>query len=250
MLRGLYTAATGMIHQRYRLDTIANNLSNVNTKGYKKDEVVSHSFKDELLLRLDQDSIGARPLGPLNHGVYAERIATFHQDGPLEQTEMMTDLALQGSGFFVVQGDDGPLYTRDGTFKVNDEGILTTLDGRAVLGEGGPIRVGQEDFIIDEEGYVWQWDNLVGRLQLQDFEDPAALDKIGDNLFANNNPGANPAIAFEGRVFQGYSEHSNVQPLEEITDMIVASRTYDANYRVLQMIDNTLAKTVNDIGTV
>ncbi|MFY9176587.1 MAG: flagellar basal-body rod protein FlgF [Caldicoprobacterales bacterium] len=249
MIRGLYTAATGMIHQRNKLDSIANNLANTNTRGYKKDDIVSRSFNDELLLRISKNQ-SPRALGPINHGVYAERVTTFFQDGPLQQTGLTTDLALQGEGFFTIIRDGQELYTRDGTFKVNDEGILVTMEGHVVAGENGPIQVGQEDFEIDIHGYIWQGYNLVDRLQLVNFEDNNALEKVGDNLFANNNPGENPAIVFDGQVFQGYAELSNVELVDEISDMITVARTYEANMRILQMMDNVLSKTVNEVGTV
>lgn len=249
MIRGLYTAATGMIHQRNKLDSIANNLANTNTRGYKKDDIVSRSFRDELLLRMSKGQ-SPKALGPINHGVYAERVTTFFQDGALQQTGLITDVALQGEGFFTIIRDGQEFYTRDGTFKVNDQGILVTMEGHVVAGEYGPIEVGQEDFEIDSEGYVWQGYNLVNRLQLVNFEDPNALEKVGNNLFANNNPAENPIIEFEGQVFQGYAEQSNVELVDEISDMITVSRSYEANLRILQMLDNVLSKTVNEVGNV
>ncbi len=251
MLRGLYTAATGMIHQRNKLNTIANNMSNTNTRGYKKDDVVSQSFRDELLYRMGgQAGTSPRRIGPLNHGVYADRVITYFQDGPLQQTNLATDVALQGNGFFTILRDGQEYYTRDGTFKVNNEGILVTMEGHQVVGQYGPIEVGQADFEIDSQGNVWQWGNFINRLQLVNFEDPTLLEKIGDNLFANNNPGANPIIDFEGQVLQGYAEGSNVELVEEMTDLIVVQRSYEANQRILQMMDSTLEKAVNQVGSV
>ncbi|HZJ58315.1 MAG TPA: flagellar hook-basal body complex protein [Clostridia bacterium] len=250
MLRGLYTAATGMIHQRDKLNTIANNLSNTNTRGYKRDSVVSHSFRDELLLRTGGQAGGVKPLGPLNHGVYVERTVPLFEDGALEQTDLITDIALQGNGFFTILRDGEEFYTRDGTFKVDDEGFLVTMEGHTVDGEYGPIHVGQGNFDIDDEGNIWQDDGFVNSFRLVDFEDATMLDKVGDNLFVNNNPGANQALAFEGQVFQGYAEASNVELLEEMSNMIITSRAYEANQRVLQMIDSTLSKTVNEVGSL
>ena len=250
MLRGLYTAATGMIHQREKLNTIANNLSNTNTRGYKKDSVVSHSFRDELLLRTGGQTGEVKALGPLNHGVYSERIIPLFQDGPLEQTNQYTDIALQGSGFFTILIDGQEFYTRDGTFRVDNEGILVTMEGHRVAGEYGPIYVGQDDFHVDHEGNIWQDGQFINRLQLVDFEDATLLEKVGDNLFVNNSPEANPALAFEGETFQGYVEASNVDLLEEMSNMIIAARSYEAAQRVLQMIDSTLSKTVNEVGSV
>lgn len=250
MLRGLYTVTTGMIHQRKKLDTIANNLANSNTRGYKKDSLVSHSFKDELLLRVDNRNGTSRRIGPINHGVYAQQVATLFEEGALRHTGEITDIALQGDGFFTIVTEEGPVYTRDGTFKVNDEGILTTISGQVVSGQNGPILVGHEEFEIDEQGDVFiHGDVHVDRLDLTSFADLSLLEKVGDNLFANNS-GDNPVQVFQGQVIQGYAESSNVEPLEEMTDMIVVSRSYEASQRALQMIDETLAKTVNEVGSV
>jgi flagellar basal-body rod protein FlgF len=181
--------------------------------------------------------------------VYAERVTTFFQDGPLQHTGLMTDFALQGEGFFTILRDNEEIYTRDGTFKVNEEGILVTMEGHVVAGEYGPIHVGHEDFEIDYEGNIWQGDSLINRLRMVNFEDPTLLEKVGDNLFANNGE-ANPTQGFEGQVLQYYVENSNVDLIEEISNMIVVARSYEANQRILQMADRTLAKTVNEVGTV
>ena len=124
------------------------------------------------------------------------------------------------------------------------------MEGHEVVGEYGPIYVGQEDFHVDPEGNIWQNGQFVNRLQLIDFEDATLLEKVGDNLFVNNSPEANPALEFEGEVLQGYIEASNVDLLEEMSNMIVAARSYEAAQRVLQMIDSTLSKTVNEVGSV
>lgn len=250
MLRGLYTVATGMIHQRDKLDTIANNLSNTNTRGYKGDKVISRSFKDELLLRTGGPAGQTKVLGPYSHGVFADRVFSSFQDGPLEQTNLITDVAMQGDGFFTILRDGQELYTRDGTFRVNDEGILVTTEGDIVSGEYGPIEVGQEDFEIDGYGNVWQGDLFINQLSLIRFEDPNLLEKMGDNLYVNPGREANEIFPFEGKILQGYAERSNVELLEEMSNLIITSRTYEANQRVLQMIDNTLAKTVNELGSL
>ena len=144
MLRGLYTAATGMIHQREKLNTIANNLSNTNTRGYKKDSVVSHSFKDELLLRTGGQTREVKALGPLNHGVYAERIIpSFRMD--LEQTINMPS-SLQGSGFTILVA--AGFYTRDGTFRVDNEHF--GYHGRPWVA-GGQVTFNKgDDFHVDQ----------------------------------------------------------------------------------------------------
>jgi len=250
LLRGLYTAATGMIHQRRRLDTVSNNIANVNTTGFRRDRVVTRSFDDELLLRLQEGSFNPRSrIGLLNHGVYAERVMTAFEQGSLQRTDNNTDIAIQGSGFFAVMTDVGEQYTRDGSFVLDSTGRLVTAEGWQVLGEGGPIIIGSNDFQVDAMGYVFSGGELVDRLRIVDFTDTDALRKAGDNLFVNPEP-ENAVIDAVARIRQGYVEGSNVEVQREVTDMLEAFRRYESSQQILRMIDETLGRTVNDLGRV
>lgn len=250
MLRGLYTAATGMIHQRRRLDTVSNNIANINTTGFRRDRVVTRAFDDELLLRLQEGRFNPRTqIGLLNHGVYAERVMTAFEQGSFQQTGNNTDVAIAGSGFFAVMTDTGEQYTRDGSFAVDSTGTLVTKEGWQVLGEDGPIEVGSEDFQIDEQGFVVSNGMVAGRLRIVDFLDTQALRKAGDNLFVNPDP-ENTALDAEVQIRQGFLEGSNVEVQREITDMLEAFRRYESSQQILRMMDETLARTVNDLGRV
>jgi flagellar basal-body rod protein FlgF len=248
LLRGLYTAATGMIHQTRRLDVVANNISNMNTSGFKRDQVVNRAFEDELLLRMEKGQTGT-PIGVINHGVYVDKIMTSFEQGNMEHTGENTQMALKGSGFFTVLTDNGERYTRDGNFMIDNQGRLVTTEGWPVAGQAGPILVGTQDFVVDAGGNVIVGETYIDRLQIVNFEDLQALRKEGHNLYTNPDPN-NPPIYFEGEVLQGFVEGSNVQVVQEVVDMMTATRNYESNQRILKMMDDSLGKAVNELGRV
>lgn len=248
MLGGIYTATTGMIQQSRRLDTIANNLANINTNGYKRDKAIDRSFEDELLLRTGGGT-GSKRIGNINHGVYMDEVVTSFDQGTLNQTEKSTDLALFGDGFFTVLTDNGARYTRDGSFVIDGSGRLVTIEGWPVLGEQGEVYLNNDDYIVDRYGNIFQDGAYVDTLLIVDFDDKYALRKSGDNYFVNIDP-ANQPVEFTGEVKQGFLEGSNVEPIREIVDMMAATRTYETNQRLIKMIDSTLDKAVNEVGRV
>ena len=251
MVRGLYAAATGMINQMTRLDKVANNMANVNTRGFKGDQVVSRAFDEELLLRLDKgQAFLSRHIGTINHGVYVDRLVTSFNQGSLQETGKATDVAIKGDGFFVILTQEGERYTRDGGFMLDHEGRLVTLDGWPVAGRMGPIFVESQNFVIDSEGNVMVGGRYVDRLRLVNFQDLQALRKVGHNFYINPDPENNLQIEFEGEVLQGFVESSNVDVVRETVDMITALRNYESNQKVIKMIDSVLSKTVNELGRV
>lgn len=249
MVRGLYTAATGMIHQRNRLDTVASNIANVNTRGFKRDMVVERAFEDELLLRMDKDGIpNSRIIGTITHGVYADKVMTEFKQGNIQETGKSTDIALLGDGFFTVMTDQGELYTRDGSFTIDSYGRLVTAEGWQVLGQNGPVYVYNDQFTVDPYGNIMLGGNYIDTLRLVNFEDPEVLQKAGDNYFINTDQVG--MIPFAGEVRQGFAEGSNVDVIREMVDMMTATRAYESNQKILKMIDGTLNKTVNEVGRV
>lgn len=250
MIRGLYTATNGMLYQRRKLDTIANNMANISTPGYKKDNTIVRPFQDELVVRIEKGEPNpVNEIGYINHGVYIERINTSFTDGNLEKTNELTHIAIQGDGFFTVLTEDGVRYTRDGSFHIDENGLLVTAEGYPVAGiDGQAIAVGDQSFEVDRAGNIIIAGNIVNQLQLVSFNNPLGLEKIGDNLFINA-PGNEP-IEFQGEVFQGYLETSNVDPTDEMVDLVVAARSYESSQRIIQMMDQILGKAVNEVGKV
>ncbi len=245
MLRSLYIASTGMLVQRKKMDVVTNNIINIDTTGYKKDTLISKSFKD---LMIEGMSLSGS-IGPQNTGIHVDDVVTSFEQGDLEQTERLTDVALQGEGFFVINTPRGPRYTRDGAFAVSPGGYLVNSSGNYVQGTNGNIFVGGDEFTIDAQGHVIVGDVAVNRLQIVTFGDLTGLVKEGSNMFAAGRAGAaQPATDYT--VMQGYLESSNVNMAEEMVTMVELNRAYQVNQRVLTMLDQSLGKTVNEVGKV
>lgn len=259
MIRALRTAATGMFAQELYVDTIANNLANVNTTGFKKAKV---EFQD--LLYETQRAVGASneqgvsiPTEiQIGHGTNPVSVQKMFSQGDINPTENPLDLAIDGNGFFQVVRSDGTLaYTRDGTFKVAADGRLVTSDGLLLEPE---IQLPQEttEININLEGVISA--RLVGetepqelgQIQLARFINPAGLESLGGNLFAPtaasgeplvSNPGSDGA----GTIRQGYTEISNVQIVEEMVAMIVAQRAYEINAKTIKTVEDMLQTATN-----
>jgi len=244
MLRSFYIAGTGMLAQREKMDIVTNNIVNVDTTGYKKDTLITRSFKDMMI-----QSMNGQDIGPLNTGIHVDDVVTSFDQGNLEQTDRLTDVALEGDGFFVVNTAAGIRFTRDGAFAVNSDGYLVNSEGNYIQGVNGNIFVGSGEFTIDEQGYVTVNGQTVNRLLLVTFANLAGLEKVGSNMFAQGTAGA-PQQATGCRVIQGYLEASNVNMAEEMVTMVELNRAYQVNQRVLTMLDQSLGKTVNEVGKV
>lgn len=251
MLRSFYIAGTGMLAQRAKMSVLTNNLTNIDTTGYKKDVVVSRSFQDLLIQNSNDPSIlrinGS--IGAQNTGVHVEQLVTVFSQGNFEQTSRMSDLAIEGEGFFVIETPQGNRYTRDGSFTVGRGGYLINSDGHFVSGTNGNIFVGDGEFSVDEQGYVTVDGQPAGRLRIVTFDDLSGLRKSGDNLYSNYT-GQAEREAVDAKVKQGWLEGSNVDMASEIVSMVELNRAYELNQRVLKMVDESLSKTVNEVGRV
>lgn len=251
MIRGLYLAGTGMLYQRNNMDVITNNLSNVDTGGFRQEEMLSRSFKDMLLDRRNDPAVvrASREVGPLNTGIHIDEILTSFTQGPVEQTELSTDMAIEGEGFFVVATPNGDRYTRAGNFHLTSEGRLVDSEGNAVQGEGGEITLEHDRFLVKENGTIYNEDTgaEVGRLRIVEFENLDNLRQEGGTRFYEYQD-AGLRDAENSQVLQGYIEGSNVSTVDEMVDMLVASRAYESAQRAVGMIDETLDSAVNSIA--
>lgn len=246
MLRSLYIASTGMMAQRKRMDVLTNNITNIETVGYKKDTLLTRSFADMLIERMGDPDGNSSSIGALNTGVHIDEIVTRHSQGGLEETGRLSDVALVGDGFFVISTPNGERYSRNGAFAVSQNGYLINEDGYYVQGTGGRIYLGSGAFSIDEQGNVTADGAATNRLRIVTFTDAGALRKQGSNLYAGN--GAIPSTNTQVR--QGSLENSNVDMAEEMVNMMTVSRSYETNQRMIQMLDSTLEKSVNEVGRV
>lgn len=249
MLRGLYTAATGMLTETQRTNVIANNLANVNTAGYKKDETVQTDFEQALLKRINDDQ-PVKNVGNLGHGSVIDEIATIHEQGSMEFTYQDYDLCINGTGYLAVQTNNGVRYTRNGAFLRSSEGNLVTLDGQNVLDQNNqPVRLPDGvKVVFGSKGQIMVDGQQVGQLQFVQFTDDNRLSKIGNNLYqaADNEP-TTPAT---GTITQGALEKSNVNVVSEMVKLINAYRAYEANSKAVVSQDSLLDKAVNQVGTV
>ncbi|MDL2220639.1 flagellar hook-basal body complex protein [Eubacteriales bacterium OttesenSCG-928-N14] len=249
MLRSLYTAGTGMLVQRYRMNVTTNNIVNAQTNGYKKDTLLSRSFADMMLTRVNDPNVLSHrnDIGDWGPGIHIDEVITSFTGGTTEATERMSDLAIEGDGFFVVNTPQGERYTRDGALYVSIDGYLMNADGHPLQSTtGGNVYVGFDGFSVDGLGNVTINGQRAGQIRLVAFEDNGALRKAGHNMFYNygNSPMAEP----DAYIRQYALESSNVSIVDEMVEMMQLSRSYDTNQRIVRMIDETLQKTVNDVG--
>ncbi|HEY8490775.1 MAG TPA: flagellar hook-basal body protein [Dehalococcoidia bacterium] len=250
MIRGLYTAAAGLITGLRRQESLANNLANVNTTGYKADVNALRSFPAVLVTEVDGGPLPVRLptaqlLGVLGTGVLFEERGIDFSQGPLVQTGRDLDLALQGDGFFVLQGPNGPVYTRDGHFLRDANGLLVNADGLPVLDvNGNPVVLGLGPVQVQQNGLLLQNNAAVAQLQVVSFPD-GGLIRAGDNTFV---PVGTLPAASNAAVFQGYLEQANVNTAELMTHLVTLARVYESSQRLLQMQNETLRKAVEEVG--
>ena len=307
MVKGLYTAYTGMINEQHRMDVLTNNLANANTNGYKKEGATAQSFKDQLALKIKDITdapFTARGLGIINPGVKIGEGYVDWTEGPMKETHNALDMAIGGSGFFGIEyamkaeaeeeetgntnfdwrmnlykddrnlaaykagklsldqmRDNGyeqmVLYTRDGNFTLNSEGVLVTQDGDFVLSQDqGHIELNPNLPIeISTNGEIRQDGQVVATIGVFDFEKTVqkngmetytVLEHYGENGYVPVDE-AN-AIQGTGQVYAGFLEQSNVSVVDEMVNMIAVQRNYDTNQRMITTIDDTLDKAVNQVG--
>jgi len=254
MLRSLTTAATGMLAQQLNIDVISNNLSNVNTSGYKK---VRAEFQD--LLAQTIKAPGAQifqgtiqPVG-IQVGLGTKTSATVRDfsEGTLKQTGGKLDMAIEGDGFFQVLMDDGSTaFTRDGSFKVDANGQLVTSDGFIVQPQVS-ISSDATDIIVTPDGSIFEKKagesepTNIGSLTLTKFANPSGLSSLGKNLHAETSASGTPIEGQPGQegfgtLQQGYLEGSNVQVVEELINLIQAERAFEVNSKLIKSSDNLL----------
>ncbi len=252
-MRSLAIAATGMNAQQLNVDVIANNIANINTTSYKR---ARGEFTD-LLYQVEraagvpnrggQDTVpeGAR----VGLGVRTAAVRYLHIQGALAQTGNKLDVALNGRGFFQVQGGDGePLYTRAGSFNKNENGEIVTVDGNVVQ-PAMVVPTDATEVVINETGQVFvRIGNQatlteIGQFTIANFINEAGLDPIGGNLYRESTSSGTANLGVGGDVgfatlHQGYLESSNVDPVKEITELIQAQRHYEMNSKVIQTADS------------
>ncbi|MCB0410983.1 MAG: flagellar basal-body rod protein FlgF [Bdellovibrionales bacterium] len=262
--KGIFTALSGAVAQSQRLDTIANNIANSNTTGFKKDNQV---FKEYLTAVEKPPAVIQVPRVPASIESFydmqgtdrgyvdANGTYTSHEQGSLKATGSPLDLALQGDGFFEVLTPSGPQFTRAGTFRRDVEGRLVTKEGYPVLkegygqpAEGRLITISSPNITVSQRGEIYEGGEALGKLSMVTMANKEALQKRGQSLFALK-PGAQVPVrpANEALVEQGFIELSNVNVVKEMTDMISATRAFESTQKAIQAFDQMDQKLVNDV---
>ncbi|HLR52697.1 MAG TPA: flagellar hook-basal body protein [Candidatus Avamphibacillus sp.] len=264
MLRGFYTAASGMIAQQRYQEALSNNIANANTPGYKADQSTLRSFPEMLMEQTGSKNIPTtqglnmpvnRTVGPINTGVYVQEMVPNFVQGDLRETGISTDIALingtfpdeMGNIFFTVQDENGDVrLTRNGNFTVDGQGYLVTSQGYYVLDQNeDPIQTGGSEFIISEDGVL-----LAGAdettLGISYVANANELEKEGNGLFNGEAEDVPADATYE--IQQGFLERSNVDSMQMMTQMMGSYRMFETNQKVLKAYDESMGKAVTEIG--
>ncbi len=275
-MRELWVPLSGAIAQQKNVETIANNVANANTPGFKKDQVV---FKEYLaaLEKSDQQGVDLpnkewkpedfyRSYNAEDSFVKIDGSYTNHEQGQLTPTGNFFDNALNGPGFIEVLTPNGVRYSRKGAFSISAEGKLVTDQGFHVLGKEAPptlspegkftlsappesrvINVGAGKFSVSLEGEIFSGNNKVGDVSIVEFNDVHALKKEGNSLFINNDQKNVKIGDIKTSIHQGFIEQSNVNAVTEMSNLINANRNFESIQRVIKTYDNISSKAVNEI---
>lgn len=245
MLQGFYTAGSGMLMQQHHLNIISNNLANLQTPGFKTNRLLSTTFEQALLTRIE----GGRnnPIGTGAPLRIVSEVADIFTAGGVEETNRPFDMAITGFGFFNVQAADGQTYfTRNGQFDLDDEGYLVLRGKGRVLGEGGPLQLSTSNITVNENGAITNslTGAAMGQLRITVPPQDAEIAQFNNGMYQLAAGGTGGAAVNPG-VVQGGLEISNTNMTDEMSEMMMAQRNFATASQLLQMIDSTYAKAVN-----
>ena len=257
MINGYYLSTMGALTQLARHDVTANNLANVDTTGFKRDTVSFKSVPTEGILNpTETTNEGYLSTGG---GQHLHRITTAHSPGAMKKTDGIFDMAIADDGYFeVANNQGGRFYTRDGAFRLNEEGDLVTNNGKyhVLSPDGGVINLGGNlsALHVNDNGVILNAQEQIGQVGVFRFPEAQKrfppLRKMGENLYSLNDGATNPIADEAAKVKSGMIEGSNVNAARELVAMIDGLRTYEMNMRVLQIQDEALGRTINDVPGV
>ncbi|MDI1351946.1 MAG: flagellar hook basal-body protein [bacterium] len=233
MFDALTATQLAMQTDQLKLQSISQNVANMNTPAFKKQLVEHHAFAEYLEPQLNT------AMQQLQH-------SQIKNQGTLSQTHNPTDIALSGEGYFEVSGEQGIFYTRRGDFQINSQGELVTSTGELVLGKGGPIKIEDNGFTLDTQGGIFIDHRKVDQINTVQFKQTDLLNYVGNGLYQTDEspePSTNNT-----RILQGFLEQSNVKSIDEMMDMVKISRHFEASQRVMRSADNLLATAINQLG--
>lgn len=270
MSKPLWPAVSGAMARDHQIEVISNNLANVNTNGFKRDDITFKEYlsKNEKMIiegeEIPRSPIKDKDLYPLDGRdqsfVVVNGTHTKFSTGGLKVTDNPLDLALNGPGFFEISTPNGIRYTKAGSFKLSPTGTLVTSEGHPVLSkgaEGDAAAAGREinladregSFHVNESGEAFMGDDKVADLNVVEFANLNLIRKIGSTNFENKNPQQNPPqAATNTMVKQGMVETSNVNPVQEISNLIRANRMFEQDLKAMKTVNEMLSKEVNEVG--
>lgn len=225
-----------------RMDTTANNLANMTTAGFKVEHVLTRDLSEKPAAAADTPT-------EINFAD-AWTLQRDFSTGPLEQTGNMLDFAIENDGFFAIQTAGGEAYTRDGRFNLDDQGRIVTRNGDPVAGDGGPITINPTGgpLSVSREGSISQDGQVIGKLKVVTFETPGALEKVGNNLWRATDE--QPAAAANASIRSGFVEGSNVNAVQELTEMIEISRAYTSVAKMISQSDELRGTSIEKLAKV
>jgi len=259
MRESMYSALFGAMSNEIRLDTISNNLANVNTTGFKKEAYAFHDtfqrFAHDYLTD-DRTSVRGKEIWPRAYVMARPRLSGQYSDqsqGSMQETGNPLDVALVGDGYLKVRTPDGDMLTRSGSFQLSGDGRLITEQGYEVLGDGGStIELPRDNKIeIDANGRISAGGVQLSQFDLVNISDPKALEKQGKNLYRIRQGSNATEIPTEGlSVQQGYLEKSNVEIVTEMVNMMEAQRAFEINQKLMTTTDSMESLVINKVGSI
>jgi len=233
---GYYAACTGLVSRTQELDTIANNLANASTVGYRAERNVFSS------ILADAGNAGNSPLSrAMNNFGILSGTSLDQTQGALQKTGNELDMAIEGPGYFVVQTASGPMYTRNGAFQVSAKGQLVTSSGDAVMGDRGVINMMPGPVSVSADGTISSNGAVTGKLRVVEFPSSTKLSSQGNSYYSA--PANTAAQATGSDVRQGMLESSNVNPIVAVVELVTAQRTAEMMQRALSMFNSEIDKT-------
>lgn len=251
MFKGFYNLTSGMLSQTRNLDVISNNMGNVSTPGYKADTYMDSTFRELMFSRIgNRDKSASEEIGPQTMALLPSMIHTNYAQGAPEETGQSLDFAINGDGFFQIQGENARYFTRNGSFIVDNGGYLTLPSHGHVLDRNGqPIYLGTDDIRADADGNIFRGDgSLAGRLGVFDFAEEYAdtLSQQGEGVYVSDAPAQVSDSPVQWKVL----ENSNVDMVREMTRMMSSQRGLQSAAQILKIYDQLMNKATTDVGRV
>lgn len=256
MQSSMFSGLFGALTAEMRLNNISNNLANVNTTGYKQDNL---AFRDTFVMYAHDQimeptfSVRSKKLFPDPDHKARVRPAVAQTDfsqGSMKVTGSKLDVAISGKGFFKIQTPQGEYYSRNGHFNLSAEGIIVTDQGFPVLGDGGPVTIpaGTKDIVIAEDGRVYADEAMVGQIGVVAVDDEGGLEKLGNNMYRPRNGREVAEVESDAVLAQGFVETANVNVVYEMVNMIEAQRQFEAYQKIMQTSDTIDKTAVEKVG--